>query len=208
MDEKQFFNYLLNKTRLVFHKSSTYRKYGDKNWNFAICETPIQKSKGIFFGLNWGGDNIDVQTKYPDLQKERNWNFVSHSRRYFRDYLNTEIEQLNYSNLCFFRSLYAHQIEHDNWSLAIPLFQEYVDYIKPPWTLLLGNIEQLKQNHISNQKPITVWDSKNKLNVHGCTGILFGKYPFGAVPHPQAHISTEARHAVWQSVVKYNDNFK
>ena len=87
MDDKQFFNYLLNKTRLVFHKSSTYKKYGDKNWNFAICETPIQKRTGIFFGLNWGGDNIDVQTIYPDLQKERNWNFVSHSRRYFRDYL-------------------------------------------------------------------------------------------------------------------------
>ena len=208
MDERQYFDYLLNKTRLVFHKSSTYKKYGEKNWNFAICETPIQKGKGIFFGLNWGGDDVDVQTEYPKEDKERNWNFVSHSRRYFREYLKTEIEELNYSNLCFFRSPTAYKIHNDDWALAIPLFHEYVDYIKPPWTLLLGSPDYLGHEYLKNKKTFTKWDSKNNIYVHGYIGTLFGKYPFGAVPHPQAHISTEARKAIWQCVVKDNDNFE
>jgi len=208
MDERTFFNYLLNKTQIAFFKSSTFKKYGDKNWNFAICETPIQKETGIFFGLNWGGENINPQSEYPVSDKKRNWNFVSHSRRYFREYFNLEIEQLNYSNLCFFRSPNAHQIEHDDWALAIPLFQQYVDYINPPWTLLLGSPDYLEHEHIQNKKTITEWDSRNHQNVHGYTGKLFGKYPFGAVPHPAARISTEARKTIWHQVVEVNNNFK
>jgi len=56
MEERQFFGYLLDKTGKVFLQSKTYSLYGDKNWNFAVCETPIQKGTGVFFGLNWGGD--------------------------------------------------------------------------------------------------------------------------------------------------------
>lgn len=148
MDERQFFDHMLDKTRQVFHRSKTYDNYGDKNWNFAICETPIQKNTGIFFGLNWGGKDIDTQSEYPVADKKRNWNFVSHSRRYFREYLKTEIEQLNYSNLCFFRSPKVQQIEDSDWDLAIPLFKDYVDYINPPWTLILGKPNQLWKDHL------------------------------------------------------------
>ena len=208
MKEREFFNHMLDKTQKVFYKSSTFVKYGDKNWNFAVCDTPIQKNTGVFFGLNWGGKDIDTQSKYPDANKARNWNFISHSRRYFREFLNAEIEQLNYSNLCFFRSPEAVIIEKDDWSLAIPLFKDYVDYINPPWTLMLGKPNHLWNDHLSNHNTIKIWDSKNNKNVHGYTGLLFGKYPFGAVPHPQANISTKVRKAIWQSVVKENNEFK
>ena len=199
--EEQFFYDLLAKTREVFHQSKTYKIHGDKNWNFAVCETPIQKGKGVFFGLNWGGDDVDVQTEYPKAEQERNWNFVSHSRRYFRDHLNTEIEVLNYSNLCFFRSPKAIKIHNDDWELAIHLFKEYVDYIEPPWTLFLGSPKYLEKNHVTEKNPIVVLNKKNNRNVNGYIGRLFGIYPFGSVPHPQAHISTEARHEIWQKVI-------
>ena len=68
-------------------------------------------------------------------------------------------------------------------------------------------IIQNHQDHLSNHKTINVWDSRNNLNVHGYTGTIFAKYPFGAVPHPQSHISTEVRKAFWQNVVKDNPFF-
>lgn len=59
MNETDFFHYLLVKTEDIFQKSLTREKYNSKNWNFAICETPIQKNVGVFYGLNWGGKNIN-----------------------------------------------------------------------------------------------------------------------------------------------------
>jgi len=208
MTEIEFFDHLLDKTQKVFFKSNTFKKHGDKNWNFAICDTPIKKKTGIFFGLNWGGNDIDAQSVYPLAEKDRNWNFFSHSRNYFLEFLNTDIEQLNYTNLRFFRSPKVKQIEPTDWDKAIPLFQEYVDYINPPWTLMLGKPNHLWNDHISNHNTIKKKDNKTNRNMYGYTGILFGKYPFGAVPHPQAKISTETRKEIWQSVIKDNAKYE
>lgn len=51
MTEEEFFHQLLSKTRDTFLKSKPYQKFQDKNWNSAICETPLQKNNELFFGL-------------------------------------------------------------------------------------------------------------------------------------------------------------
>jgi len=204
MDEKTFFKNLLEKTKEVFLTSQTYKEHGEKNWNYAVCDTPIQKNTGIFFGLNWGGKDIDKQSTYPERIKPRNWNFITHSRAYFREYLGKEIEQLNYSNLCFFRSPKVHQLISSDWELAIPLFRKYVDYINPPWTLMLGKPNHLWEKHIENKNYKEFHDNKYNKTVYGYTGLLFGKYPFAAVPHPQARVSSETRKEIWKCVVKEN----
>jgi hypothetical protein len=201
MEEKEFFEQLLDKTQIAFFKSETFKKNGDKNWNYAICDTPIQEGKGIFFGLNWGGKDIDVQTAYPEADKKRNWNFISKSRPYFRDYIQAEIEGLNYSNLCFFRSPKFKDLHPSDWSLVIPLFQEYVDYINPPWALMLGKPSPLWANHLTNKIEYHVFDKKYKKKVYGYNAFIFQKYPFGAVPHPQARVSNEARKEIWEKVI-------
>ncbi|RYC51858.1 hypothetical protein [Flagellimonas olearia] len=198
--EERFFHQLMGKTRALFLKSKTFEKHQDKNWNSAICETPIQISKGLFFGLNWGGNNIGQQTTYPEKHRKRDWQFISHSRKYFREYLNSEIEDLNYSNFCFFRTPKAHQLENTDWELAYPLFKEYVDFINPPWTLMLGKSNYALSQHISSKQEFSVWDDVNKKTVYGYTGILFSKYPLGAVPHPQARISSDARNEIWKTI--------
>jgi len=96
MDEKTFFKNLLEKTKEVFLTSQTYKEHGEKNWNYAVCDTPIQKNTGIFFGLNWGGSDINTQSVYPEFIEDRNWNFATHSMAYLREFLGKEIEQLNY----------------------------------------------------------------------------------------------------------------
>ena len=199
-EEEIFFYDLLNKTEEKFKASATRKKYPNENWNFAICDTPIQKGKGLFFGLNWGGDDINQQTVYPPKEKDRNWKFITQSRPYFKNYFKERIENLNYSNLCFFRSPDIEHFESSDWGLAIPLFREYVNYIKPAWTLMLGKPNHLK-TEIENFKRHEVINKSNNRRVFGYTGKLFGKYPFGSVPHTESQISSEARHAIW-SIVK------
>ena len=203
MNEEQFFKYLLDKTEAEFKKSKTFEKNGDKNWNYAICDTPIQKGKGIFFGLNWGGKDINAQTVYPKGNKDRNWNFISQSRTYFRKHLNSEIEGLNYSNLCFFRSPRIKDLESEDWNLAIPLFIEYVEYIEPKWLLMLGKPPKALSSEIEEFKSFYIPDETINTSVFGYTGKLHGKIPFGGVPHPQARVSNEARHGVWKKVTDF-----
>ena len=202
-EEELFFYELLDKTESVFKNgSATHKKYPDENWNFAVCDTPIQHGKGLFFGLNWGGDYKNPQSAYPKKEKDRNWPFISHSRNYFRTYFNAEIEDLNYSNLCFFRSPNMKHFVKSDWNLGIPLFSEYVHFVKPSWALMLGSPPPaLKQAiYLQDLKEIELRDTKSNKNVTGYTGTLFGKFPFGSVPHPQARISKEARHAIWEKV--------
>jgi len=201
MEEIDFFHHLLKETEIAFQISATKEKHPESNWNFAICDTPIQKKCGLFFGLNWGGDNIDQQTVYPPKYKDRNWKFISASRQFFREYLSSEIEDLNYSNLCFFRSPNLNKFVSSDWKLGIPLFKKYTEYINPPFCLMLGDPEKLSSNnHIKDLKTHEIVDEKTKRRVYGFSGQLFGKYPFGSVPHPESQISTSARNSIWQIV--------
>jgi hypothetical protein len=200
MNEEEFFYNLLKKTEAVFNDSATRNKHPKENWNFAICDTPIQKKQGLFFGLNWGGDDIDQQSVYPPKKKERNWKFVTNSRPYFKEHFNAEIENLNYSNLCFFRSPDMDHFEPSDWGEAVKLFEEYVHYVNPSWTLMLGKPPNQLIKHIGDYKRHHVISLNNGRSVFGYTGTLFGKYPFGSVPHTEARISTESRKAIWSEV--------
>lgn len=200
-EEEIFFYDLLNKTEEKFKTSATRKKYPNENWNFAICDTPIQKGKGLFFGLNWGGEDINQQTVYPPKEKDRNWKFVTNSRPYFREYFKEEIEDLNYSNVCFFRSPDMRHFVPSDWDLAIPLFEEYVHHVNPAWTLMLGKPPSQLKQHIVNFTRHEVINKSNGNRVFGYTGTLFGEYPFGSVPHTESRISSDARRAIWDEVV-------
>lgn len=199
-EKEQFFYNLLDKTGETFKTSATRKKYPKENWNFAICDTPIQKGKGLFFGLNWGGDDIDQQSVYPPKEKDRTWEFISNSRPYFRDYFKERIEDLNYSNLCFFRSPNMRHFVSSDWKLAIPLFEEYVNFVEPKWTLMLGKPPSELKQYLTNYKRFDVINESNGRRVFGYTGTLFGKYPFGSVPHTESQISTQARQDIWKKV--------
>lgn len=204
MDNEKFFYKLLEETKAVFERSPVYKfqKEHAKNWNYAVCETPIQQNKGLVFGLNWGGNDIGAQTKYPRFNKERNWNFMSSSAAYFRDYLNVNnIEEVNYSNLCFFRSPKIKDLKTEDWELSLPLFKKYVEFVNPTWTVLLGKkgISILNNRGLlSDLKRVEKKGAKNRS--FGYTGLLFGSYPFYCVPHPQARIESVVREAIWNDL--------
>lgn len=89
-----------------------------------------------------------------------------------------------------------------DWDLALPLFQEYLNFINPPWTLMLGKPESFINKHIENFQSFNVFDNEKSKNFKGYTGKLFGKYQWGSVPHPNARPSEKTRNEIWGKVIK------
>ena len=200
-EEEQFFYELLEKTRLVYQNTPVYKKYGAiKNWHYAICDTPIQKGKGVFFGLNWGGKNHQAQTVHPTEDYVRNWPLAKHANHYLEKHLDTSLEKLNYSNLCFFRTPTAKYLTYQDWQLAIPLFKEYVEYISPPWALMLGSPKILNESQFTQRKRLEFKAANSKRRSFAYVGLLFGKYPFGAVPHSAARCSPETHNVLCEKM--------
>lgn len=207
MDDRQFFMDLLKETDKVFQMTpiKAYQDKHNKNWNYAICETPFHKGQGLIFGLNWGGDNHNPQSEYPKTDKEeRNWNFINNSRRYFDKYLHVQnIGNINYSNLCFFRSPEIKYLKWADWELSMSLFKKYVDRVKPAWTVLLGNTGVPILTHFEHLEVVSKIEVKGKKKrTYGYKGILFNEHPFYCVPHPQAKIATDVRNEVWDKLFR------
>jgi hypothetical protein len=206
MDEKDFFYYLLKKTETAFLKSDIYNYQikNNKNWNYAVCDTQIKKNKGIILGLNWGGDNKNPQSVYPQKNKKRNWRFFNNITSFFKSHLNiTSIEEINYYNLCFYRTPKIEYLKSSDWEQSISLTNEYIRYISPPWIVLLGKtgFSKLKTlKFISEIERFEIQDKKNR--VFGYKAKLHTKFDLYCVPHPQARVSKQARIKIWDSLFK------
>lgn len=205
---EEFFFDLLDATRFAFLKSPIYELQKERKiqWNYSVCETTIKKKKGIILGLNWGASRFPAypaQTRYPVDKKERDWRFLNSSMPYIKKYFGiNSISEVNYTNLCFFRSLNITFLTHTDWKNAMPLLVKYVKYIKPEWIVLLGNtgVKFLSVFSIIDiTKKISVSDKKN--NINGYKGIFINKYPFYCLPHPQAHVSKNVRNLIWKKVL-------
>lgn len=210
MSGEEYFYDLLAKTKNAFQKApiKEFQETNDKSWYYAVCDSPIIKGSGVIFGLNWGASQNRVhnaQTEYPfNPEKARNWNFASTSKQYFQNHLGIDhIGHVNYSNLCFFRSKSARQLQEKDWELSLPLFEEYLIYIQPKWCILLGTsgIDILeKYNKLSDLTTVIYTGTAKR--TYGYKGKLFNKFNFFAVPHPQARVSRNARQFVWQELFR------
>ena len=200
MEENEFFDQLIEKTSLAYKKSPVYEKHGHKNWNYAICDTPIKKGKDLLFGLNWGGNNHPAQKSMPK-NYDRNFSYAKHADRYLNKYLDINLEDLNYSNLCFFRTPKSNLLEKKDWELSLPLFKEYVEFIKPPRSIMFGKPNNLLRENIKELNSVEFNQSKKKAFAY--TGLLFGKYPFASVPHPSSTVTNEGRHFLWSEIQGY-----
>lgn len=203
---EDFFYYLLNKTKEEFIRTPIYKKQVllNRNWNYAVCATPIQKGKGVIFGINWGGDCISAQTKYPTGENIWNYTFIQQSKELLKRYLAIEegTHDFNYTNLCFFRSPKLTDLSQDDFRISLSLFQEFIEFINPEWVLSFGstNIKILyKSKHITEVKGFNPEVGKR---FRGHSAILFNKFPFYSLPHPQAHMSGVAREQLWAKVIE------
>ena len=197
-DDDEFYDQLLEKTVQAYHKSPVYKNYGkEKNWYYAICDSPIQKQKPVFFGLNWGGKNHKPQKKNPTGNYERDFAVAKGAEDYLNKYLNQNLNDFNYSNLCFFRTPGTKYLTKKDFKLSLPLFKEYVEYINPPFCIMTGSASNIPYQHITNRNKI-LYDTPKKGKL--TSGLLFEKFPFVSLPHNRAIVTTKARNYLWSKV--------
>ena len=137
----------------------------------------------------------------PD-EEIKNYKFIKSNSTFLINYLHIDLEKLdfNYSNLCFFRTPKENNLTSGDYALSIPLFKEYVKFINPPWIFSFGitNFLRLIQaREIKKEQFKKHPDNHNKF--YGVSGKLWD-VQFYAVPHPGAHMSTNARLTIWKSI--------
>jgi hypothetical protein len=188
---------------MQFKESPIYERQNQagKNWSYAVCDTPIVRGKGIIFGINWGGvGDYTPQTHMPDGSDIFAYHFIKGSREFLEKGLGLDFSSLkfNYTNLCFFRSPKASDLTLDDFRRSLPLFHEYVAFMRPPWLLSIGstNIKILNQlGLLENVR--TFEDQENKFK--GYSAELWG-FKVYSVPHPSARMKKVSRQTIWEKV--------
>ena len=199
--DEQFFQNLIAKTEDAFSKSPIHLNNPDKKWFYSVCATPLNKGKGLILGINWGGSEGHVpQAGIPDGKGIETYGFFRLSAQKLKEYLELDINELNfnYTNLCFFRSPREKDLSFKDYENSWPLFEEYVNYIDPPWILSLSvmNVDKLKL--LGKIKNIKEYPDQNGKKFGYKAQVLNRK--FYAVPHPNARLSNLSRDQIWSNL--------
>jgi hypothetical protein len=201
-EENEFFYNLLRRTSDTFEKAPIKKRQLEKRetWNYAVCETQIQKGKPVYCGINWGGSNKQAQTKPPEAMKEpRKWPFVTINKPCLREVLGIHsIDEINYTNVCFFRSPREQFLEDEDWVLSFPLFKSYVEFINPPYIILVGLSARKKL--IKHGVYKDTFDVIKHDRIKGYKGEMFGKYKCYVVPHTNYRIKKSRRIDLWRKL--------
>lgn len=204
----EFYAEMLVKTDIKFKQSPVYelQKSIGKNWNYGICLTPIASETGIICGINYGGGNDDFNfvppQKMPSGKDITNYRFIKQSKSLLKKHLEFDFKNtnFNYTNLCSFRTPSEKILTIKDYELSLSLFEEYVNFINPPWILAMGNknIEVLQKfGTIKNIKKH--YDNQNKFK--GFSAKLWD-WNIYSVPHPMARIKGDSREVIWIKVTE------
>ncbi len=204
MTEELFFNKLQITTEKVFKESDVYSKNKHENWFYSICNGPIFREKPIVFGLNWGVSRSEdykghsPQKTYPKDIDTNTWPFKNHVNHFLQKYFGHSFDEVNYSNLCFFRTPNIDYLSYKDWRDSIPLFREYVQYVNPPYLIMMGSPKYLNKLELKEIQEYGFLPEGKKRRAFTRIGVLFDKYKFGSVPHSAAYISQDTHDVLWK----------
>lgn len=202
--EEEFFYKLLEKTKQAFCKSPISKKQ-KKGWGASVCDTTIKKGQPLLAGINWGGnDDYYFQTEYPKDDKEREYPFLKTLPKYLKEFMEVEkIQDINYCNVCFFRTPSEDLLEPKDWENTIPLFEEYVRYIKPQYVIILGRtpIVMLDKHNKLQEIKREKYGDKVKFRLYKAK--LFGEYKLCGLPHHNAKVQKETINKMWSVAKEY-----
>ncbi len=206
-DEHAFFDQLKRKTEIAYRQSDVFIR--NPNWSYSICGTPMLKGVGLLVGLNWGGGGdgeIFSPQTYPDGTDVKTYAFIKRFFRYLNKYLKVDDpKNINYSNLSFFRSPKMNDLTDKDWNLSKEPFQEYLQYIDPPWIILASSgIERAKLSlSLSDVEPYT---SGNKVifNAYKAKCFIGERHiQLYSFPHPNAKVPGWIRDQLWDKTFSY-----
>ena len=213
-DDQALFCSLRDAVATAFDRSPVRRLQESRGeaWSWSVCALPLQRGRDLLLGLNWGCDGTGHQPQegppensaIEEIRKEPFGRAVHDLlARHGRD-----LAQMNYFNICPFRSPNISELTEDDWGLAVHrFFLPALDAIAPPRTLILGTtavnqlnelaprvgrslIADLAWHAIREGGPAAGWGR----------GMLVGdagRHPFIVLPHPQARLGGEVRNRIW-----------
>ena len=201
--EERFFKRLLANTEQKFFESPVFTEQQQlgKRWSYSVCGTPIQKNRGILLGINWGVDgDHEPQSEMPNGKDIPSYNFVQRSREFLEKYLLLDFHTINfnYTNLCFFRTPKEVFLKPKDYENSLPLFRQFVEFVKPPWVFSLSNNNYkilLQLGQLTDIKEYFDSEQKHK----GITAKLWGQN-FYSVPHPNARVKAKSRNEIWEHI--------
>jgi hypothetical protein len=208
MTPEDFFEFLLAETASKY-SISPIRK---EELFFSVCGTSIEKGKGVLFGLNWGGSD-KFRPYYPQSSMP-NSDSLKHDDPDTYLFINKllpnltnfkkikSINEINYTNLCFFRSKKIRDLQVQDWENSAGLFKLLIEYIDPPW-IIFTSIGKSSVSRLWNTPEVRITSSNDFRQDDRIFTAYMGEYqnsiPLFTVPYPYlaGGISDDTRLKIW-----------
>jgi len=181
-------------------------------WSWSICALPLRRGHDLLLGLNWGRDPKGHRAQYEPpadaaivaIRKDPTERFARVADALLRHYGGCDLSEMNYFNVCPFRSRKIDELELGDRRVAIEhFFLPAIDAIAPPRTLILGKsavdwllalgrvvgrplLSDYEWRRMPDGGPSAGWGK----------GVIVGgsgRHRFIVLPHPQARIKGNAR---------------
>jgi len=212
LSEEDFFHYLLIETEKAYQLSDVMKS--KPKWAYSVCGRPIVKRQGLILGLNWGGEHnkeYQPQNKYPTDEDVSGYSYIKKLAPFLKEHLNVEdVKNINYSNICFFRSPKVQDLSNNDWDVSKRLISDFVSYVDPSWILFTSSNIGKAKDILKLEDPILHFKAGTIRVYHAykTVSILSEKrVPFYSLPHPNARIKGKVRKMLWDDVLPIKSSF-
>jgi hypothetical protein len=204
MADDRVFGELVLQVRHAYAESDA-RRAGER-WGYQLCALPLRRDRNLLLGLNPGARNLADWRAEEDNgasteRQIRSWKFIQSSLPLINEHFG-RLEDLNYFNVCPFRTPSADLLTDRDWELGIEsFFLDAIDYVAPPELLLLGlsGAETLRRFGRAEYDDVS-FEGTSGRRVRAYIGVIKGRkerHRFVAVPHPRNRIRTADRERIW-----------
>lgn len=204
------FEDLLNEVKEAY-EISDLKKYcidNNKEWNYALLGSKFIENPILLIGLNFGASNEkfnpqtieDLQNLLPFCKMTNNdlGNSFNRLKNYMNKYENIDIENILWTNYCFFRSYSDKELTQKDFKLNEPIFEKLLENIKPQKVIC---VSKNLYDFLNNKNLLTAKDEKNiKINSKSAYTVVKAKlfnYDFFCLPHPNFPATAIGRKECW-----------
>lgn len=183
----------------------------NKSWSYSLVDGYCSTNQPLLIGFNWGaGKNISYKPQNLDDDKAFAPPDLGGSMSRVRQYLathfpNHQIENMNQTNYCFFRSETESQIDESDLVRCQPIFKKLIDLLKPSVVICFSS---KLRDYLLSAKLVSIEDS-DKLTINFNRGrlkstytVMKGRFESGVVvnflPHPNYPMTRDARVMAWE----------
>lgn len=208
------------------YEDSPLKEYcikNNKEWHYSLLGSKFIENPVLLIGLNWGAgtearknketgikERVDIIYKPQTIDgcenlpafHEMTINDLGSSfirlKNYIKEYGKISIENVTWTNYCFFRSYSDKELTAEDYKLTEPIFANLLDISRPRSMIC---VSKALYNFLNNQNLLE--DKKEKIiKIHSKSNYTVVKaklhnYDFFCLPHPNTPATSKARKECW-----------